>query len=253
MRSNTVAFRGVGQVVEAYKANDIGPWAICNGTGKVMDIMFAYEDDDVTAGSEMLLDILKRMQAGSSTASFALRTYKLKGGEDIMSNTPWYRSFSFKLYEEEEYSPFEAGRSHYAKQADEKIRALQEQIDLMKKQQEEDEEEEDEKPEGVAGIVHGIFNDPTMKPIIMQAIAGFVSKIVPMQARPAAVAGIGNGAQAAPLESILEAGQPEKVQQAINVLCSQDPKLGDHLLKLAEISIKTPGQFSMLIGMLGNF
>jgi hypothetical protein len=252
MRSNTVAFRGVGQVVEAYKSNDIGPWAICNGSGKVMDIMFAYEEDDVAAGAEMLSEILKRMQAGSSSASFALRTYKLKAGEDIMSNTAWYRSFSFKLYEDEEFSPFDAGRSHYAKQADEKIRLLQEQIDLMKKQMEQD-EEEDEKPEGVAGIVYGIFNDPIMKPIFMQAVAGIVSKIVPMPARPAAVAGIGNGAQAEPMQSVLESGQPEKVQQAINLLCTQDAKLGDHLLKLADISIKNPGQFQSLLGMLAMF
>ena len=255
MRSNSVAFRGVGQVVEAYKANDIGPWAICTGMGKVQDVMFAYEQDDVEAGGQMLEECLKRMKAGSSSASYSLRTYKLKANEEIQSNTAWCRSFPFKLYneEDEDYSPFEAGRRHYQREADAQIKALQEQLDILKKQLEED-EEEDEKPEGVAGFVHGIFNDPTMKPIIMQAIAGFVSKIVPMPAgRPAAVAGIGNGSQTEPLQSVLENGQPEKVQQAINLLCTQDSKLGDHLLKLADISIKNPGQFQILLGMLATF
>lgn len=247
MRSNTVAFRGVGQVIEAYKANDIAPWAIV--TGK--DIMFAYEESDLDAGAVMLEECLKRMKAGSSSASYSLRTYKLKGQQEIESNTPWCRSFPFKLYndEDEDYSPFEAGRRHSLRQADEKIQALQEQIDLLKKQQEEDEAEE-ETPEGIAGVVQGIFNHPTMQPIIMQAIAGLVSKIIPMPAgMPGQVAGVSGGA----LDSVLEPGQPEKVQEAVNVLCSQDPKLGDHLLKLANMSIKNPGQFNMLIGMLNNF
>lgn len=254
MRSNSVAFRGVGQVVEAYKANDIAPWAIVTGAGKVQDVMFAYEEDDIEAGASMLEECLKRMKAGSSSAAYSLRTYKLKGVKEIESNTTWCRSFPFKLYneEDEDYSPFEAGRRHYARDADEKIKALQEQIDVMKKRQEEEEEEEDERPEGIGGIVSGIFNDPTFKPIIMQAIAGFVSKIIPMpMPQPAAVAGIDDGQQA--LQSVLESGQPEKVQGAINILCAKDPLLGDHLLKLAEISIKNPGQFQSLLGMLTMF
>lgn len=252
MRSNSVAFRGVGQVVEAYKANDIAPWAIVTGMGKVQDIMFAFEENDTESGASMLEECLKRMKAGSSSASYSLRTYKLKAGQEIESSTAWCRSFPFKLYDEDDgdYSPFEAGRRHYQRQADEQIKALQEQIDLLKKAQEEQDEEEDEKPEGIAGIVHGIFNDPSMKPIIMNAIAGLVSKVVPMSARPAAVAGIGD---AAVLPSVLEAGQPEKVQQAINVLCTQDAKLGDHLMKLADISMSNPKQFNMLIGMLNSF
>lgn len=252
MRSNTVAFRGVMQVLEAYKANDIAPWAIVTGLGKVQDIMFAYEDQDLSEGAVMLEECLKRMKAGSSSASYSLRTYKLKGQAEIESSTTWCRSFPFKLYndEDEDYSPFEAGRRHSQRQAEEKMQALQEQIDMLKKQQEEDEVEE-EKPEGIAGVVQGIFNHPTMQPIIMQAIAGLISKIIPMPAgMPAQVAGIGDGRA---LESVLEAGQPEKVQQAINVLCSQDGKLGDHLMKLADLSIRNPGQFNMLIGMLNNF
>jgi hypothetical protein len=255
MRSNTVAFRGVGQVVEAYKANDIAPWAIVTGMGKVQDVMFAFEEDDIEAGATMLEECLKRMKAGSSSASYSLRTYKLKGVQEIESNTSWARSFPFKLYneEDEDYSPFEAGRRHSMREADERIKALQEQIDILKKQQEEQDEEED-KPEGMAGIISGIFNDPVMKPFIMQTIAGIVSKIIPMPSgMPAQVAGIGNGAATAPVESVLEEGQPEKVQHAVNVLCTRDPKLGDHLLKLADISVKNPGQFSMLLGMLNNF
>jgi hypothetical protein len=40
------------------------------------------------------------------------------------------------------------------------------------------------------------------------------------------------------------------VQQAVNILCTRDPKLGDHLLGVANIAVTNPGQYNMLIGML---
>jgi hypothetical protein len=51
---------------------------------------------------------------------------------------------------------------------------------------------------------------------------------------------------------VLKEGQPEKVQQAVYILCSKDPLLGDHLEKLAGIAVNNPGQFEWIIGMLKN-
>lgn len=250
MRSNAVAFRGTKQVVGAYVANDMPSWAICNG--KPADIMFAYEGDDIEEGSALLEETLKRMCTGSSTAAYTFRAYQLNKGSKILSNTPHNRAFSFKLYEDEgeDYSPFEAGRRHSEREAEEKIAALQSQIDVLKKQIEEDEDEDN--PGGVQGFLSGIMEDPTMKQVLVRALAGIVSKVVPMgePMQPASVAGVGDTGQ---LVSVLQPGQPEKVQQAINVLCAKDPELGDHLLKLAAIAMNNPNQFNMLIGMLSSF
>jgi hypothetical protein len=248
MRSNAVAFRGQKQVVAAYEANDMPGWAICNG--KPVDIMFAYEGAEMTEGADLLNEVLKRMCAGSSSAAYTLRVYEFNAKSKIMSNTPYNRAFTFKLYDEEdEYSPFESGRRHYAKEAEEKVLALQGQIDALKKQIEED-EDDDDRPEGVQGFIAGIMEDPMLKQVVIRTIAGMASKFMGIAPMPAAVAGIGEGAEK---KYVLKVGQPEKVQAAVDILCTVDPDLGDHLGKLANIAVTKPDTFNMLIGMLNNF
>jgi hypothetical protein len=248
MRSTAVSFRGCKQVIEAYRANDMSSWAVANGK----DVMFAEVCDSVEDGEAMLTEILKKLQTGGSRAQFTLRVYELSGKDKIMNNTPWSRSFNFALYnDEDEYSPFEHGRRTYAVEADERIKKLQDEIDAMKLVIAEG-DGEPEKETGINGFISGIVQDPFMKQTLMQALAGIIQKVVPMNAaRPAAVAGIEGQSQA--LQSVLLPGQPEKVQEGINVLCTQDPVLGDHLIKLGNIALTNPQNFKMLLGMLQNF
>jgi hypothetical protein len=85
---------------------------------------------------------------------------------------------------------------------------------------------------------------PGVKQALAMKVVGFVNTILPMgQKQPAQVAGLEQ-------KSVLQPGQPEKVQQAINLLCTLDPMLGDHLLGVAAIAQNNPGQYSMLVGML---
>lgn len=116
-------------------------------------------------------------------------------------------------------------------------------------------EEQEEKPKGVGGFLAGVMESQQGQQMFWNVVGAIISKIVPMQNSngPAAVAGIGN--QQADLEgeemqSVLEVGQPEKVQQAVNVLCTKDPKLGDHLLAVASIAVYDPNKYKFLIGML---
>jgi hypothetical protein len=249
MRSNTVAFRGTKMVVEAYTMNDMPAWAVVCGKS----VMFAYEGETVDDGAHMLEQILNSMSKGSSTAIYELRCYKLKAKTEITSATEHNRAFPFKLYEEEDMNPFEAGRRHYKNEADARLDKMQQQIDMIFEMQKNAllEDEEEQKPEGVAGIISGIMADPMMKQVLFGALAGIVKKIVPMDLpAPAMVAGIDQ--QAAEKISVLKEGQPEKVQQAVYILCSKDPLLGDHLEKLAGIAVNNPGQFEWIIGMLKN-
>jgi hypothetical protein len=249
MRSNAVAFRGHKQVVDAYEANDMAGWAICNG--KPVDIMFAYEGDSVEEGAAMLSEVLRRMYEGSSSAAYTLRVYELPAKGKILSSTPYNRAFTFKLYMDEgdDFSPFESGRRHYAKEAEERITALQSQIDALKKQIEEA-EDEGEGPGGVQGFLAGVMEDPMMKQLFVRAIAGVASKFIPGAAMPAAVAGVEVETET---QYVLKPGQAEKVQAAIDILCTRDPDLGDHLQKLANIAVSKKDTFNMLIGMLNNF
>jgi hypothetical protein len=55
------------------------------------------------------------------------------------------------------------------------------------------------------------------------------------------------------MPSVLKDGQLEKIHGALDLLCTRDPDLGDHLQKLASIALTNPQQFQWLLGMLQNF
>jgi hypothetical protein len=264
MRSTTIVFRGIAQVVEAYTANDTAAWAIVNGN----DILAADAPDTVDHGAKLLEEALRRLHAGNCRASFDLRVYKCKPGTDIDMTMKHHRAFRFALYGEEEYTPYEAGRKRALAEAEGRYLQLEQEIAELKKALAEKDSEEVEELDAMAGI-NKFFETPLGR-MIQPRIAGLIERVIPFPAappRPAQVAGIGDqlsrmaeGPQsqtmqqppppAGPGPSLLDGEQLAKAQSAIAVLCSRDPKLGDHLEKLARIAVENPGQYSMLAGML---
>jgi hypothetical protein len=256
MRSSTVAFRGTKQVVGAYRANDMAPWAICSGK----DIMFAFEEDDMEQGAQMLEEMLRKMEEGGSMAVYHLLTYEMADlgpSKKIKSNTPITRSFPFKIWyndgqADDNYGPTYQGRRQLQAEAEERVKKLEDEIKYLKDRIEsEEQQEEEERPGGIAGIISGFMEMPGMKEALTAKLVGFVNeKIFPMkQNRPAAVAGI----QAPPdveAQSILTPEQQTRAQNALNLLCTLDPMLGDHLEKIARIAVENPGQYNWLVGML---
>jgi hypothetical protein len=246
MKSTAVVFRGIAQVLDAYEANDIGPWALIIGN----DVFCAYNDGDVAAGKAMLDETLRRLHAGNSRATFDLRVYKIKSDQDILSNTPHLRAFKFSLYEDSDQTPFEHGRRQASLMYEQKFEEMSKEIaELKASVAAAEEDEEPEKQNSVNGMLAGILEMPNVKQALSMKLIGLIDKIVPMNlggaARPAAIAGIeGEGG------SLLDADQQQKVQQAVNILCRKDAKLGDHLMSIANIAITNPGQYNMLVGML---
>jgi hypothetical protein len=250
MRSTAMVFRGSGQVLGAYVANDMPAWAICNGK----DIMFAAEETDMTEGEASLREALEMIKKGGSKAIFTLRVYELEGKAKILSNTPYPRAIPFTVFDDEEdLAPYDQRRRGYMRDVEERLQAQDKVIMELRTQLAEAEEEQEEKPKGVGGFLAGIMESPQGQQMFWNVVGAIVSKIVPMQnTGPAAVAGISQGDQVEQeeIQSVLEVGQPEKVQQAVNILCTKDPKLGDHLLAVAGIALNDPNKYKFLIGML---
>lgn len=248
MNSNTVAFRGVSQVCEAYESNDMPVWAICSGK----ELMFCDPGAKDTSEGRMTLEsTLKRLQQGGTRAILSLRVYETAPGGSIKSNTVWDRSFGFKLYDDEEFGPYETGRRSLAREAQDKIDKMEAELEIIKAQMKEAEEEaEPEKLSGVEGVLAGIMGMPGIKEFLSAKLIGFVNTIVPMggTGMPAGIAGIEGPLPAK--ANVLKPGQEAKVNQALNILCALDPLLGDHLLGVASIAQADQGQYNFLIGML---
>lgn len=245
MRSTTIVFRGCAQVIEAYQANDIGPWAIINGS----TVLCADEATTTAEGVKTLEEMLARLQRGNSRASFDLKVYKLKPGEEILPTTKEYRGFRFSLYEEGEMTPWESGRRQGLQVYDERLAEMTREITELKAALAKAEEmEEEEKPTSVNAMISGILEMPNVKQALSMKLIGLIDKVIPMNlggaSRPAAIAGVPSGG------SLLDAEQQQKVQQAVNILCTKDAQLGDHLLGVANIAVTNPSQYQWLVDML---
>jgi hypothetical protein len=229
-------------------------WAICNGK----DIMFASEDTDMAEGEASLSEALEMLKRGGSKGIFTLRVYELEGKAKILSNTPYPRAIPFTVFnDEDDLAPYDQRRIGYMREVDERLQMQDKQIADLKVKLEEAEDEAEamkERPKGINGFLAGVMESPQGQAMFWNVIGSIVSKIVPMRnAGSAAVAGIDQPPveqEDRVLTSVLEPGQPEKVQQAINVLCAKDPKLGDHLLAVANIACTDPGRYDFMISML---
>jgi hypothetical protein len=249
MSASAVHFRGIDCVIHAYESNKVGPWAIENG--KI--IMFSSEgvaNDDVSEGSDQLRDVLKMLAAGGTESKFTLKTYRLKGTEEITSATGYFRAFNFSLFSaDDEMMPYARRSNTYATQMNERLDRLESMlVAVVEKQGEIVQEEDEEKVGGVMGFFNGLLENPQVQGVIGRVAMGWVAKLMP-EGMP--LGAVGN-VQPPPAQggSVLKADQPAKVQQALNILVTCDPDLGDNLLKIAAIARDTPKKYATFAAML---
>src|ERR1700743_479275 len=248
MRSNATQFKGIEQVLAAYLMNDMAAWSLWNGP----DLMFASEAEDMDTGPDELRQAIEMLQKGSSEAAYTLKVYKNSPGE-IRSNTPYSRAFKFHLFDGTESRSPQADRHNTVMGAiNSKFEEMQAAImgRILDKIEEEDEDEAaPEKPGGLMGVINGLLENPQIQTVVAQRLGSLITNLLGIPQGPQAVAGIEppkEGQPAAPLSQ----EQEDKIDEALEILASCDPELGDHLLKIAAIARDTPGKYKMYVTML---
>lgn len=239
MKGQAVLFTGKTQVLEAYANNDYIPWAILVGK----EIFTAFPGDNEQDAYADLASALDLLEKGGSQGIMTLRVYPNDVGDICYSTSP-VRGFNFKLYGENA-SPW-----HQSQQI---INDLREQNTRLAHALEKGIEEEHERegaPSFMGSLTAGIgalLSHPDMQQMIIAGIAQGVGKLTQkvssMFTRNAQVAGVQT-------EGGISPEQAKKVDEALDVLETVDPLLGDHLLKLAGIAKNNPGTYSMMLGML---
>jgi hypothetical protein len=253
-----VQFKGIQKILKAYESKQIPCWAIWYGSNLFDSYYWDADDDlrpDMEQGKQLLKSVLTEVDDIDGVSTYTLKVYDgLKKGEKIKSNTPYDASFNFKLLEREESAPYRE-RSYRDEERDKKILELEAMVKtLTEKLNAEESEDEDEKPEGLMGMLGAVLKMPAVEQAlagaISQGVQGLMAKVMPINNPvPQAlgrIAGVPEPAADSP------ADQEEKMQNALDTLYPLDPLLGDHLLKLAGIAEKNPGQYKMLIEMLNT-
>ena len=116
--------------------------------------------------------------------------------------------------------------------------AIMSEIQAMKelfiKKQEEEEEEEINEPQGFAGMISGLVNNPDVQTMIANIFIGALDRFMPLKKETVAINGFDDN----------------KLDEALIILKKHDPELESDLMLLAKMAESNPGQFKFLLSML---
>lgn len=231
-----VQFFGIDNVVSMAEKRSCPRWAIFNGR----QFLFKFEGDSQEESSELLQKILEALEESQTDAIYTIKFYEDTSGK-IKENTPCDGSFNFKITDpatrEEKKQSMILGTTRNNERID-RMEAMMENI-LQRMNEPEDDTEPEPDPQSMNGILLGFLKEPDK---IVQMI-GAVKQIF---GGAKAVQAIGNIPAVVPESS----EEDKKILQAVDLLKKHDPKLGDHLLKLAAIAQTDPGAWKFLISTL---
>lgn len=269
--SVAVQFIGIDAVVKAFEYKKTPAWSIFQGR----NLLHKHEGKDIDESADTLQEFLQMISTGS-TAIYTLKVYE--SVDKITEKTGCDGSFNFRLVNEDtrqrtnEY--FENGRSKLL----ERLEAIEQKLD----------EEEPEEPQSALGQLGNILlADPSKLPQLVSSLLSTLSLILPGQKQqpppapqmqpvyipqapqtvypiandyniPAgAIGNIEKGTEGPalqqtvyPPQNISATGDP--LQQHIETLKRNDPKITEHLGKLAHMSENDKPMFSQLLIILDN-
>lgn len=246
---NTVMFRGVDRVIEAYEYNKVPSWSIACGR----EVPFTYEGDSIVEGADTLRQCLEMLKESGTESTFVLRVYKEVKGQ-IMSNTPYKNSFPFKLWDEEDTGAY-TGPRNMRYHLEGRIAKLEKELEESKAALPETEHSTGI-VNGIQGMLAGILERKEVQDLLVGRVIGIVDNVCSMFGikRPAAVAGVpADHPKTGSTDEAYKAMSEEervKLNEAMSILLTHDPQLGTNLYKLACILRDSPAKYKMYASML---
>lgn len=225
MAGQSVHFWGKANVLAAYNSLEIPAWSLWQGSQM---LPFKYDGDDLNEGAEKLLSTFNAMTE-STNALYTLKVYEtLKDGK-ISKSTPDSGAFNFRLNLELQGLNQQQLQSVTTRtQLESEIAALKSELAALR--DELDEEPEPDNQPDMWERINGLLEKP--------AVVGAINRIfkLDLQPRAGSISGVPVG--------------EEKLSEAIEILKQHDPRLTEHLWKLAVMAQEKPNNFNFLLSTL---
>ena len=251
----SVQFFGIESLLETYDNCKVPAW----GLFCARQIICSYEENDLEAGAQLLQQFLEAIE--KSPATYTLKLYKQRNRNEIIINekTACDLSFNFKL--SNEYHPFTrpTGRGLQVQRngrfSPEEIEQLKEAIGIT-----------DEIPErkSIGEIIGDALTNPEELNKWIGTIRDIKNLLAPQPYGPAQIANVTFPAATAklPPRSTEKTNEPMtdaerealavRLGAAIDILEKNDPKIVEHLEKLAIVSQDNKTMFNFLLKSLEN-
>lgn len=227
--SSAVQFYGSNAVVKAFEYKKISNWAIFQGRA----LLHKCVEESIDESSASLLEFLEMISDGGTVATYTLKVYEGKN-PTIKENTPCDGSFNFKLVSEEVRQERALTFSRNDKVILERLEAIEKRFDEPAEEGEEDEPE----PASIQGVLMGYLKEPAKITELIGTIGTVMALFKPKQ-----VGALAGAPQIPDMEN-------DKLSQALAILQQHDPKIADHLMKLAGIAVNNPAAFKILLQTL---
>lgn len=209
----SVHFWGVDSVVKAYEQRNVDSWAVFQGSKQMLNKGDNKED------LKTYLETLWQ----DSTAIFTLNFYECSVDE-VKPTSQNDGSFNFKI---SEHNHGTTGASSDRLILSE-LNALKLKIAELESEDETDDDNDPDLWEKISGILE--------KP----AVVGLINRLAGTNIQPAKIGTIPPG------------DNSDLILKAVEILKTKDPRLGEHLMKLATMATNTPDNFTFLLSTLDS-
>jgi len=252
----SVQFYGKEKAIEAYENCDVPAWGLFSGK----QLLCKYTGIDINEGKTLLDTFLEKIEA--SNATYTLKVFESEGNKPvkIKEKTECDSSFNFKLDSEEVYLDRQEQRGYGGRflqsELSKTLTGINERLKKIEEQPVEEEPEEDNFQESIGKAIQqsiiGAIQNPEQPNLLVDLLKGVLN--VPVS-KPAignvrltgAIAGLETGNSNA---SVKEKGDKlQRLGDAIDILELHDPKLVEHLEKLAKIAATQKERFQQIITM----
>lgn len=240
-----VQFYGMENVMSAAENLECPAWGIFINRS----LFTKYEGDDLTTSLQFLQKNLEALQPSGTAAIYTLKFFEQQPGSKLKITEKSVcdaGSFNFKLIEPEEREMRAIGNSSQYGVIAEMRKEMQEMRQLI---MEMSEPIEDSEPETLGSVLLDAVKNPQQLMDLLNV--GKMLLGIPVQQQP--VHAIGNINSAAAQQQQPQEYSEEtivRLQTAVATLEKNDPKLVEHLEKLAAMSETDKGTFSFLLSML---
>lgn len=251
--SSSIQFRGKDAAIQAFQNRKVDLWSLWQGK---QFLTKGAGDEELEAYLDMLLN-------AATNAIYTVRVYEdITDLSKIKSNTPDDGSFNFRL-SEDPAAPIQYSVGAYRNNTEQMMQLLQRMDQRLAKLEEEDEEEETSEEEVLS--IAGFLKEPEKLGRVISVAKQILGINQPAQNFNHSIGTVSRvgqtetGGQAPAADSgekMAQTIEEEKLQKlqrlgaAIDTLERNDPKLIDHLEKLASIAAKDKAKFQSLVSML---
>lgn len=237
----SVQFFGEERVLEAADRIDCAAWAIFIA-GKLFT---KYEGNDKEESKRFLESALGLLSESETTAVYTLKFFEqtAKGIKINEKSVCDAGSFNFKLVDtSERKEQYIQNRNGVISSMYKEISGIKDEIRLLR-----EEKESDEPDESIGSILLDHLRNPSQLIDLVNAIKGaFTIPGVTAPALPAAVGAV-PGSYHSPVS---DEQRLDRLAAAVDTLEKADPKLIEHLEKLAALSVNNKSTFDYIISML---